>query len=55
MGLVYYGRMILRRRKVDEVDTVMDDIQEQMDIAATISDAIAQPIGSQMDEVFALW
>jgi charged multivesicular body protein 4 len=35
---------------VDEVDTVMDDIQEEMDIADQISDAIARPAEGIFDD-----
>jgi len=35
---------------IDSVDNTMDQIREQMDIAAEISDAIAQPLGDPIDE-----
>ena len=38
-------------RSVDDVDVVMDDIREQMDVAAEINEAIASPLGDTFDEV----
>jgi charged multivesicular body protein 4A/B len=33
---------------VDQVDDTMDEIREQMEVAAEINDAIAQPLGGEM-------
>ena len=44
---------IVNLRNVDKVDTTMDDIREQMDLANEISDAISQPVqgfGLQFDD-----
>ena len=39
-------------RTVDQVDDTMDEIREQMEVAAEINDAISQPLGGEMyDEV----
>ncbi|KAL6079608.1 ESCRT-III subunit protein snf7 [Balamuthia mandrillaris] len=35
---------------IDKVDDTMDEIKEQMDIAAEINDAISQPLGDPIDE-----
>ena len=36
--------------KVEDVDTVVDDIREQMDVQNEITDAISQPLGDIIDE-----
>lgn len=36
---------------MDKIDTLMDDIQEQQDVAKEISDAISRPFGEEFDEV----
>lgn len=41
-------KSIHKNMSVDQVDDTMADIQEQMDVANEISDAISQPIGSDM-------
>lgn len=35
---------------IDKVDETMDDIKEQLDVAADISEAISRPLGNEMDE-----
>lgn len=35
---------------LDKIDTLMDDIQEQQDVAKEISDAISRPFGEEFDE-----
>lgn len=37
-----------RRRNVEKVDDIMDDINEEMAVADEISNAIGQPVGSTM-------
>jgi charged multivesicular body protein 4 len=36
-------------RDINQVDTTMDDINEQMSLANEISDAISQPVGMGLD------
>jgi charged multivesicular body protein 4 len=36
-------------RNIDKVDSTMDDIRDQMDLANEISDAISQPVGFGVD------
>lgn len=43
-------KAIHRNMSVDDVDVVMDDIREQMDVAAEINEAIASPLGDTFDE-----
>lgn len=38
-------------RDMDNIDSLMEDITEQQQIAQEISDAISQPFGDQFDEV----
>lgn len=38
-------------RDIDNIDSLMDDITEQQQIAQEISGAISQPFGDQFDEV----
>ena len=38
-------------RDVNTVDSTMDDIRDQMDIATEISEAISRPVGEELDEV----
>lgn len=38
-------------RDLDKIDSLMQDITEQQEIAQEISDAISQPFGDQFDEV----
>ncbi|GMM38211.1 ESCRT-III subunit protein [Saccharomycopsis crataegensis] len=35
---------------IDKVDETMDDIKDQLDVAAEISDAISRPLGNEIDE-----
>ena len=46
-------RNVHSNMSIDQVDKVADDLQEQMDLAAEIGDAIAQPMGQAagFDEV----
>eukprot|EP01104_Vermistella_antarctica_P018977 TRINITY_DN7235_c0_g1_i1.p1 TRINITY_DN7235_c0_g1~~TRINITY_DN7235_c0_g1_i1.p1 ORF type:complete len:219 (+),score=82.64 TRINITY_DN7235_c0_g1_i1:218-874(+) len=37
-----------RNMSIDDVDDIMDDIREQMDVAEEISNAISQPLGTDM-------
>ena len=45
--------MLLPHRDVDDIHDMMDDIQEQNEIAEEISGALSQPIGfsQELDEV----
>jgi charged multivesicular body protein 4 len=48
-----HGKLYLELiRDIDKVDTTMDDIRDQMDLANEISEAISQPVGfgNEFDE-----
>lgn len=48
-------RMLTTHSDVDDVHDIMDDIQEQTEIANEISNALSQPVGFQdVDEVIIL-
>jgi charged multivesicular body protein 4 len=51
--LAYDGLVFSGCRDINQVDTTMDDIREQMDLANEISEAIGNPVGFglDMDEV----
>lgn len=51
-----YTNELIGCRDINQVDSTMDDIREQMDLANEISDAISQPVGLglDMDEVKAM-
>lgn len=38
-------------RDLDKIDSLMQDITEQQEVAQEISDAISKPFGDQFDEV----
>lgn len=44
-----YTLIIILFSDIDKVDTTMDDIRDQMDLANEISDAISQPVGFGLD------
>ena len=48
-----YAVLIVLFRDVDDVHDLMDDIQEQNEVATEISDALSQPIGfnQEIDDV----
>lgn len=47
-----YANIVCYDRDINKVDTTMDDIRDQMDIANEISDAISRPVGmgEELDE-----
>lgn len=46
-------RTKINHRNIDDVDSTMDSIRDQMDMANSISDALAQPFDTTLDEVIA--
>ncbi len=55
--VLIFSLVICLCRDVDDVHDMMDDIQEQNEIAEEISNALSQPIGfaAEIDEVRTSW